>query len=66
MICARCGKSSNVSIVSMFDVSEICLDCKSEEEKHPKYSEARAAEEAACRRGDFNFRGIGWPGKDKS
>ncbi len=29
------------------------------EQHHPRYEEARRAEAEACRRGDFNFPGIG-------
>jgi hypothetical protein len=37
------------------------MECKGEEEKHPKYQEAREAERQACLRGDMNYPGIGKP-----
>lgn len=59
MMCPRCGKETRTSIMSMFNTQTICMDCKDLEEKDPRYKEARAADEAAIRRGDFNFPGIG-------
>jgi len=60
--CDRCGKETRIHIMSMFNTEDICMECKDAEEKDPRYQEARAADEAAIRRGDFNFPGIG---KDK-
>lgn len=57
--CPRCGKNTNVHIMSMFNTQDICLDCAKEEKKSPHYEEARQAEVEACKRGDFNFPGIG-------
>ena len=50
-----------VSICSMFNADQICMDCKDEEEAHPDYEKARAAESAACLAKNYNFRGIGLP-----
>ena len=61
MICGRCGKESRVSIMSMFNSVEICMDCKEKEQQHPKYPDAVAADMEAIRRGNYNFRGIGAP-----
>ena len=36
-ICDRCGKESGSYILSMFNLDELCLDCKDQEEKHPLY-----------------------------
>lgn len=36
------------------------MACKEEETKHPRYQEARKADEAAIRAGNYNFPGIGW------
>jgi hypothetical protein len=47
--------------MSIFNTDEICMECRAEERKHPDFELARKAEEEACRRGDFNFPGIGWP-----
>ena len=38
--------------------------CEQEERNHPDYTKAAEAELAAIRAGDYNFPGVGWPGKD--
>lgn len=58
--CERCGKEAQATIMSRFNTQVLCLECEAAERKHPRYEEARAAEEAAVRRGDYNFPGIGW------
>jgi hypothetical protein len=63
MKCERCRKETRTTIMSMFNTQTICMECKDAEEKDPLYKEARAADEAAIRRGDFNFRGVGWKGE---
>ena len=60
--CQRCYKPTSATIVSYFNTQTICMDCSEKERKHPRFEEARKAEEAACRRKDFNFPGIGYPG----
>jgi hypothetical protein len=57
--CDRCFKETRATIMSMFNTQILCMDCKAAEEKDPRYQEAREADEAAIRRGDFNFPGIG-------
>jgi hypothetical protein len=47
--------------MSVFNEQMICLGCIATEQAHPRFDEAVAAEEAAVRRGDFNFPGIGLP-----
>ena len=47
--------------MSVFNEQVICLGCISIEQAHPSFPEALAAEEAAVRRGDLNFPGIGLP-----
>ena len=58
MKCDRCRKETNVHIMSMFNTDEICMECKDAERKRPDYKDAVAADEAAIRRGDFNYPGI--------
>lgn len=58
--CQKCGKSTNAHIMSMFDDRLICLDCEERERQNPHYQEAREADEAAIKSGNFNFPGIGW------
>ena len=58
-MCDKCGKKTNITIMSMFNTQTICLDCSDAERKDPRYATARAADEAAIRSGNYNFRGIG-------
>ena len=61
-ICPRCGEQMIASIMSMFNLDEICMDCKKREKAHPKYKEAADAELAAVRAGNGkSFPGIGLP-----
>jgi len=60
--CERCGRETVATIMSMYNTQMICMDCKGEERQRPDYERARKAEEEACRRGDFNFPGVGWNG----
>jgi hypothetical protein len=43
----------------MFNTEDLCLDCKDRERLDPRYPEAVAADEAAMRAGNYNFKGIG-------
>lgn len=60
--CQRCGGVTIATICSYFNTQQVCLECAEKERAHPRYAEARAAEEAACRAGNYNFPGIGKPG----
>lgn len=60
-VCDRCGRSTNITIMSMFSTETICGPCSDREQKHPLYEEARRVEGEAVRRGDFYFPGIGTP-----
>jgi len=57
--CQRCGKTTNVSIMSMFNSEQICMECKDAEMKDPRYTAAQEAELAAIQSGNYNFKGIG-------
>ena len=59
MNCDRCGKETSVHIMSMFNTEEICMDCKAAEEQRPDYKDAVEIDNAAIRRGDYNFPGMG-------
>lgn len=59
MTCDRCGKEANVSTMSMFNIQEICVECKAAETERPDYQRAVEAEWAAVAAGDLNFPGIG-------
>ena len=50
--------------MSSFNTDVLCQKCIEEERNHPDYEKAAEAEIAAVKRGDTNFLGIGWPGKD--
>ena len=45
--------------MSMFNEQVICMACKEKERQRPDYHEAVEADNAAIRRGDRNFPGIG-------
>ncbi len=50
--------------MSRFNTDVLCPACIEEERKHPDYEKATEAELAAVKRGERDFPGIGWPGKD--
>lgn len=59
--CERCGAETYVVSMSWFNTEMICLACQARERAHPDFAAAKAAEEAAVRRGDYNFPGVGLP-----
>ena len=61
--CDRCGAPLTVRIMSMFNEDVICMACKEKERQRPDYREAVEADNAAIRRGDRNFKGIGLKNK---
>lgn len=59
--CDRCGKSlESGRIMSMYNDDVICMDCKEEEMKKENYNVAVQADIEAIRKGDYNFKGIGY------
>jgi len=60
-ICRRCGTKTTITIMSIFNTDTLCMPCKDKERNHPKYEEAREADNNAVKRGDYNFPGIGLP-----
>ena len=62
--CDRCGGELKVRQMSRFNTDVLCPACIEEERKHPDYEKATEAELAAVKRGERDFPGIGWPGKD--
>ena len=62
--CDRCGTRLTARIMSRFNEDCLCMGCEQEERKHPDYAKAAEAELTAIRAGDYNYPGIGWPGKD--
>lgn len=59
--CQRCFKKSNLLIMSWFNVQMICSVCRDKELKHPKIKDAKKKEMEHCKRGNYNFIGIGLP-----
>lgn len=59
--CQRCYHEVGGYIMSFFNTQLICLDCDERERAHPRYKEAKDAEHAALRSGNYNFPGIGLP-----
>lgn len=59
--CDRCGGSlKGGRTMSMFDTSTICLACKQKERQKPDYPKTLEADHAEIRKGNYNFKGIGW------
>ena len=61
--CDRCGAPLTVRILSMYNEDVICMECKKKERQRPDYHEEVEADNAAIRRGDRNFKGIGLKNK---
>lgn len=65
--CERCGRETVATTMSWFNTQTICTgvlnddSCDAKERTHPKYTEAREAEQASLDRGERNFPGIGLP-----
>ena len=62
--CDRCGGELKVRQMSRFNTDVLCPVCIEEERNHPDYGKAAEAELEAVRRGDRDFPGIDWSGKD--
>lgn len=55
--CDRCGSDEPLSM-SYLNLDMLCSSCKEKEKQHPRYEEAREAELAAIKNGDYNYPGI--------
>lgn len=62
--CDRCGTPTGVTRMSMFNTQDLCPACVDEERGHPDYDHACKVEGDAVLAGDYNFPGVGWPGRD--
>ncbi|MCQ4922203.1 hypothetical protein NE686_03845 [Tissierella carlieri] len=59
--CDRCGKDlKDGRIMSMFNEECICMECKDKETKDKDYEKARDKELEEVRKGNYNFKGIGY------
>lgn len=63
MTCERCDKKTVGHTMSIFNTEIICMTCKGEEKRHPDYEKARMAEVKEVKKGNYNFKGIGFPKK---
>ena len=61
--CDRCGAELAVRTMSMLNEDVICMVCKEKERQRSDYRKAVEADNAAIRRGDRNFKGIGLKNK---
>lgn len=61
--CDQCGAELTVRTMSMFNEDVICMVCKEKERQRSDYRKAVEADNAAIRRGDRNFKGIGLKNK---
>lgn len=59
--CERCRTLTDCVTGSWFNQQMICPACEKEEAQHPDFEQAKASDNAACQRGEFNFSGIGLP-----
>ena len=56
---ARTDVVSRIESIVNEKIKFCVLDCADKEEKAPRYATAKAAEQDAVLRGDYNFKGIG-------
>ena len=61
--CDRCDAELAVRTMSMLNGDVICMRCKEKERQRSDYCKAVEADNAAIRRGDRNFKGIGLKNK---
>jgi len=62
--CQRCQRETSLTTGSYFNTQMLCSECSAEEARHPDYEYARTVEGEAVRGGDYNYPGVGWPGKN--
>lgn len=59
--CDRCGGSlANGRTMSMFNEDCICIECKEKERQREDYQKAVETENAEIKKGNYNFKGIGY------
>jgi hypothetical protein len=61
--CERCGEYLDVRTMSMFNIDVICMACKDKEMQREDYRKAVEADHAEIKRGNYNFKGIGYNNK---
>ena len=63
MKCDRCHNPAFALTGSWFNTQMICRVCSAEELAHPDADYARTIETQAVLGGNYNYPGVGWPGK---
>ena len=59
--CDRCrGELTGGRTMSMFNEDCICMECARKERERPDYKDAVEADHAEIKRGNYNFKGIGY------
>lgn len=59
--CSRCGGSLDGGrIMSRFNEDCICMECSDKERDHKGYKAACDAEVAEIKKGNYNFKGVGY------
>lgn len=59
--CDRCrGDLKNGRTMSMFNEECICMECATKEISHDKYKDAVDADCEEIKKGNYNFKGIGY------
>lgn len=59
--CDRCHQPLNgARTMSMYNNDCICMDCKDKERKRADYGKAVEADHAEIKKGNYNFKGIGY------
>ena len=59
--CDRCGNSlEGGRTMSMFNENCICMECARKERQKDNYKEAVEADHEEIRKGNYNFKGIGY------
>ena len=62
--CDRCGGSLDGGrTMSRFNTDCLCIGCAEAERQHPDYQKAVEADLAEIRKGNYNFKGIGYQTK---
>ena len=59
--CDRCyGSLAKGRTMSMFNEACICMECAAKEAKRDDYGDAVAADHEEIKKGNYNFKGIGF------
>lgn len=59
--CDRCNEKTNTIKMSFFNTELCCMKCIRKEKKHELYTKAVEEEIKQCKKGNYNFKGIGLP-----